>query len=56
MRIKTNMVYWWSDIDKRRPKYSEKNLNQCEKNLNQCYCVDHVSHMDCPGIESGSVW
>lgn len=44
MWIKSNMVHWWSDPDKRKPKYSDKNLYHC-------YCVDHVSQMDCLGIE-----
>jgi hypothetical protein len=40
------MEHWWNEIDRGKPKYSEKNLSQC-------HSVRHKSHMDCPGIEPG---
>jgi hypothetical protein len=24
-----NMEYWWNDTDRKKPKYSEKNLSHC---------------------------
>jgi hypothetical protein len=39
-----NMEQRWNDIDRGRPKDSEKILTQC-------HFVHHKSHMDCPGRE-----
>jgi hypothetical protein len=36
----------WNEIDRGKPKYSEKKLSQC-------HFVHHKSHMDRPGIEPG---
>jgi len=44
---KMSMGYWWNDIDRGHPKYSEKNLSQCQ-------FVHHRSYMDRPGVETGS--
>jgi hypothetical protein len=33
------MEHWWNEIDRIKPKYSEKNLSQC-------HFVHHKSHMD----------
>jgi hypothetical protein len=33
------MEHWWNEIDREKPKYSEKNLFQCQ-------FVHHKSHMD----------
>jgi hypothetical protein len=41
------MEHRWNEIDKGKPKYSEKTLSQC-------HFVRHKSHMDWPGIEPGS--
>jgi hypothetical protein len=40
------MEHRWNEIDRGKPKYSEKNLSQC-------HFVYHKSHMDRPGIETG---
>jgi hypothetical protein len=40
------MEHLWNEIDRRKPKYSGKNLSQC-------HFVNHKSHMDSPGIEPG---
>jgi hypothetical protein len=39
----------WNEIDREKPKYSEKNLSQC-------HFVHYKSHMERPGIESGPPW
>jgi hypothetical protein len=41
-----SMEQWWSDTDRGKPKYSEKNLSHC-------HFVPHKSHTDWPGIEPG---
>jgi len=38
------MEYWWSDTDKGRLKF-------CEKNLPRYHFVNHKFQSDCPGIE-----
>jgi hypothetical protein len=40
------MEYQWNETDRRKPKYSGKNLSQC-------HFVHHKSHMDSPGMEPG---
>jgi hypothetical protein len=40
------MEHRWNEIDRGKPKYSEKNLSQC-------HYVHHKSHMDRPGVEPG---
>jgi hypothetical protein len=39
------MEHLWNEIDRGKPKYSEKNLSQCH--------FVHHTYMDRPGIESG---
>jgi hypothetical protein len=50
MKMKIKMIsfmeHGWNEIDRRKPKYSGKNLSQC-------HFVYHKSHMDSPGIEPG---
>ena len=43
----TLMDHWWNEIDRGKPKYSEKNVSQC-------HFVRHKFHMDRSGIEPGS--
>jgi hypothetical protein len=38
------MEHRWKEIDRGKPKYSEKNLSQC-------HFVHHKSNMDRPGIK-----
>jgi hypothetical protein len=40
------MEHRWNEINRGKPKYSEKNLSQC-------HFVHYKSHMDWPGIEPG---
>jgi hypothetical protein len=46
MKIKVSMEHWWNDINRGKPKCSEKTLSQC--NL-----FRHESHMDFARIECG---
>jgi hypothetical protein len=41
------MQNWWHEIDRGKPKYLVKKLSQC-------HFVHHKSHVDRPGIETGS--
>jgi hypothetical protein len=43
------MEHRWNEIDRGKPKYSEKNLSQC-------HFVHHKFHMDRPGIETEPPW
>ena len=36
--------HWWNDTDKRKSKYTDKNLDKG-------HFVDHKSHTNWPGIE-----
>jgi hypothetical protein len=45
-RLTALMDHQWNDIDRRKPKYSGKNLSQC-------HFVNHKFHMNWPGIEPG---
>jgi hypothetical protein len=40
------MEHQWNEIDRGKPKYSEKILSQC-------HFVHHKSYVDRPGIEPG---
>jgi hypothetical protein len=40
------MEHRWNEIDREKPKYSEKKLSQY-------HSVHHKSHLDWPGIERG---
>jgi hypothetical protein len=40
------MEHRWNEIDRGKPKYSERSLSQCP-------FVHHKSHMDRPGIDPG---
>ena len=46
-KMKVSMEHWRNDINKGKPKCSDKNLSQC-------HLFRHESHMDCPGIECGA--
>jgi hypothetical protein len=39
----------WNETDRRKPKYSGKNLSQC-------HFIHHKYHMDWAGIEPGPPW
>jgi hypothetical protein len=43
------MVYWCSDINRGKPKYSKKNLSQG-------HIVDHKYHIPCCFIPLQSLW
>jgi hypothetical protein len=47
--MKMNMEHWWNDTDRRKVKYSDKNLPQC-------HFVHHKSHINRPRIEPGAPW
>jgi len=47
MKIKVSMERWWSDINRGKPKCSEKKLSKC-------HLLRHESHMDCARIECGA--
>jgi hypothetical protein len=38
------MEHWWTDIDRRKPTYLERNLSQC-------HFLHHKSHTELPEIE-----
>jgi hypothetical protein len=40
------MEHRWNELDREKPKYSEKNLSQC-------HFSGHKSHKGQPGIEPG---
>jgi hypothetical protein len=43
------MEHKWNEIERGKPKYSEKTLSQC-------HFVHHKSQMDLPGIEPVHPW
>jgi hypothetical protein len=45
LQTNMNIKHWWENIDKRKPKYSEKNLSQW-------HFVHHKSHTDWSRIEA----
>jgi hypothetical protein len=40
------MEHRWNEIDRGKPKYSERNMSQC-------HFIHHKSHMDRHGMEPG---
>jgi len=42
--MKINTEHWWNDTDRRKPKYSDRNLSQCQS-------VHYESNTNWPGID-----